>query len=134
MERNTEAWTFEILKLKNLLKKSWNPPESAKICENLEYDAITVSNLVQKWSISTQIIYYCLNLAKLVLHICSNKCRIRARCILDKNNNVYKTKRKETNQTSFFTKWSLKSRKMYKSRRVLLSRKTVYSGISKLIL
>ena len=56
-----------------------------------------------------------------VLKICSNECRIRARWIIDKNNNVYKTKRKETIHMLFF----LKSSKTHKSRRVPLSRKTL---------
>ena len=32
-----------------------------------------------------------------VLQICSNECRIRARCIINKNDNVYKNKMKENN-------------------------------------
>ena len=54
--------------------------------------------------------------------------------LLTKNNNVYKSERKETIYMLFFTKSNLKSAKTYKSQQVLLSRKTLYSGISKLIL
>ena len=52
----------------------------------------------------------------------------------DKNDNVYKTKRKETINVLFFIISNLKSTKTYKSRLVLLSRKPVYSGIIKHIL
>ena len=64
MVMHAEAQTFEISKLKVLLEKSWNPPEVTRIYENPEHNAITVSNLVQNWSISTQISYYYRNLAK----------------------------------------------------------------------
>ena len=47
MVTHTEARTLEISKLKNL-EKLLNPPEVTRICENLEHDAITVSNLVSK--------------------------------------------------------------------------------------
>ena len=47
MVTHTEAQTFEISKFKNLLEKPWNPPAVIRICENLELDAIAVSNLVQ---------------------------------------------------------------------------------------
>ena len=69
-----------------------------------------------------------------VLQICSKECRIRARWFIDKNNSVYKTERKETIHMLFFTTSNLKSGKAYKSRRVLLSRKIIYSGISIFIL
>ena len=69
-----------------------------------------------------------------VLQICSNECWIRVRWINEKNNKAYETKRKETIRILFFTISNLKSAKTYKSRWVLLSRETVYSGISKLIL
>ena len=47
MVTHTEARTFEISKLKNPLEKHRNPPEVTRICENLEHDTITVSNLVR---------------------------------------------------------------------------------------
>ena len=65
MVTNTEAQTFEISKLINLLEKPWNPPEVTRICKNLKHDAILISNLVQNWSISTQISYSWRNFAKL---------------------------------------------------------------------
>ena len=47
MVTHTEDRTFENSKLENLLEKPRNPPEVTRICENLEHDAITVSNLVR---------------------------------------------------------------------------------------
>ena len=67
-----------------------------------------------------------------VTRIC-NWCRIRARCINDKNNNIYKTKRNETIHMLIFTISNLKNAKMYKPKQVLVSRKTVYSSINKVI-
>ena len=64
MVTHTEARTFKISKFENLLEKPWNPPGITRICENLEHDAITVSDLVRNWSISTQISYSWCNLAK----------------------------------------------------------------------
>ena len=79
----------EISKLQNLLEKLWNPPEVTRIRVNLEHDAITVLNLVRNWSISTQISDSYRNLAKWgTRYFCSNECWIRARWIIDKNNNV----------------------------------------------
>ena len=101
----TKAWNFEIQNSKTLK----NPKTLLRslefvIHQNLEHDAITVSNLVRNWNILIQISYSCRNVANLgVLQICSN--------------------------VSTF-----KSAKTYKSRRVLVSPKTVYSGISKIIL
>ena len=117
---------LEILKFQNF-KTFKNPetlPRSLKfaIHQNLEHDAIAVSNLVQNWSISTQI-SYCRDIS-------SNECWIRAKWINDKNNNVYKTKRKEIIHMLYFTISNLKSAKTHKSRHVLVSRKIVYSGIS----
>ena len=63
----------------------------------------------------------------------SNEFWIRATWIDDKNNNVYKTKRKETIHMLLCTISNLKSARTYKWRRVVLSRKPVCSGISKLI-
>ena len=47
MVTHSKARSFEISKLKNLLKKPTNPPEVIRICENFEHDAITVSNLAR---------------------------------------------------------------------------------------
>ena len=57
---------------------------------------------------------------------------IRARWINDKNNNVYKTKGSKHYVCCFLQYQD--EYKSYKLERVLLSRKTVYSGISKFIL
>ena len=55
MVTHSETRTFDISKFKNLLEKPRNLSEVTRVCENHQYDAITVSNLVWYWSISTQI-------------------------------------------------------------------------------
>ena len=129
---HTKARVFEISKLKNLFLE--NPetivrPLEVLIHPNLQHDTITVSNLVQKISYSCRDVANC----GTILLIFSNECWIKAGWMNDKNDNVYKTKRKETIHTLFFTIINLKSAKTHKSRQILLSRKTVCSGISKLI-
>ena len=103
------------------------------IHQNLKHDAITVSNLVQNWSISTKISYSCRNVANWgtasLLQQMLNKSQMSY-----KWNKIYKTKKKETIHMLFFTISNLKSAKTYKSQWVLVSRKTVYSSISKPIL
>ena len=126
---HTKARVFEISKLKNLFLE--NPetivrPLEVLIHPNLQHDTITVSNLVQKISYSCRDVANC----GTILLIFSNECWIKAGWMNDKNDNVYKTKRKEIIHTLFFT---IINAKTHKSRQILLSRKTVYSGISKLI-
>ena len=101
------------------------------IHQKLEHDAITVSNLARSWSISTQISYSCCKVANWGTPNLLQRMLNSGTWINGKNNNVYKTKRKETIHMLFS---NLKSAKTYKSRRVVLSRKPVYSGISKLVL
>ena len=51
----------------------------------------------------------------------------------EKNNNVYKTKRKETIHMLFIKLSNFKSSRTYKSKRPVPSRKPVYFGISKIM-
>ena len=124
MVTHTEARSLEILKLKNLFEKSSNPPQVNQfvIHQNLEHDALTVSKLARSWMISTQISYSFVTKQIGVLQICSNKFWIRATCINDKNNNVYKMKGKETIHMLFFTTPNINNEKRHKSRRIVLWR------------
>ena len=84
-----------------------------------------VSDLLQKWSISTLIRYSCRDIANwgTILLIVSSECWIKSKWMNYKNNNFYKTERAETIHILVFTIKNLKSAKTYKSRRVLLSLK-----------
>ena len=105
------------------MKNSETLLRSLEFVIHLEHDVITVSNLVENWSTSTQISYSCRDVAIGVVQICSNECWVRVIWINDKNNNVYKTKRKETIHMLSSTISNLKSAKPYRSRRILVSRK-----------
>ena len=85
MVTHTEARTFEIAKFKNVLENPETLLRSLEFVKIIKRDAIADSNLVLNWSISNR-----------VLQICSNECRIRARWITDKNDDVYKSNLKET--------------------------------------
>ena len=96
MVTHTEVRTFEISKSKNILE---NPETLLRSLEFVKISSTTPSQF-QTW--------FQIKVAQLrsaipdvtqrnrVLQICSNECRIRARQIIDKNDNVYKTKMKET--------------------------------------
>ena len=108
---HTKARSFEISKLKNL--ESLLRSLEFVIQRNLEYDAITVANLVRNWSISTHISYSCRNVANWgtsnLLLLILNKNQMDYQ-----NNSIYKIKRKETIHILFFKTLNL-SAKMYKS-------------------
>ena len=125
-------------KLKNLLEKPWNPPEVTRICDPSKSKARRHHSFKLgsklKYLSSDQLPLSKRSKLGYFKSAPTNIRWVKARWINDKYNNVFKTKRKETIHMLFFTTSNFKSAKTCKSRRVLLSRKTVYSGISKLIL
>ena len=118
MVKHKKARSFKISKLKNLLEKPSNPSEVTRICDLSKSPAPRQhifklhSKLKYLNSSAAPVKTYQIG----VIQICSNKCWIKARWINDKNNNVYKTKRKETIHMLFFTNQILKAQKHIKHR------------------
>ena len=125
---------LEVLKFQNLktLKNSETLLRSLEfvIHQNLEHDVITVSNLVENWSSSTQISYSCRDVATGVVQICSKEGWVRVIWINDKIITSIKPKGRKQYICCHLQYQILKVQNRINHDEYWYQEKTVYSGIS----